>query len=222
MTALLPSSLVMRTRVCFYCEKESQNDERTVGDNWGIRYCSDHKAAAKRDSNAYLHGAGRVKTSFAITHPVLGSFLNALKSNTHIRRTSGAVEGRWTLQYELWSNDKHLLLQNGEWYVPMIHRATETTKRVAIRSLLDDRIASLNDAALLKQIPEVLTVLDAGVYAEDFAAFLATGTPDVVGETRGVVPVIANGTLGRMFVPADLPRLATVTVPGSVALTVQE
>jgi len=202
MTTLLPSSLVMRTCACFYCGKDYENDERTLGDNWGIRYCVDHKAAAKRDSNAYLHGAGRVKTSCALAHPILGPFLNALTSDTHIRRTNGSVEGRWTLQHERWSDDKALVLQNGEWYVPMIHRATETTKGVAIRSLLDDRIASLNDASLAAQIPEVLTVLDAGVYAEDYAAFLAAGTPGVVGETKGVVPVIANGTLGRAFLPS--------------------
>ena len=200
-TTLLPSSLVMRACACFYCEKEYENDERTVGDHFGIRYCADHKAAAKRDSNAYLHETGRVKMSFALEHPVLGPFLNALTSDTHIRRTSGAVEGRWTLQQERWSDDKALALQNGEWYVPMIHRATETTKGVSIRSLLDERIASLNDASLAAQIPEVLTVLETGVYA---AAFLAAGVPAVVKETASVVPIFANGTLGRMFVPPPM------------------
>ena len=204
-TTLLPSSLVMRACACFYCEKEYENDERTVGDHFGIRYCADHKAAAKRDSNAYLHETGRVKMSFALEHPVLGSFLNALTSDTHIRRTSGAVEGRWTLQQERWSDDKALALQNGEWYVPMIHRATETTKGVSIRSLLDERIASLNDASLAAQIPEVLTVLETGVYAADHAAFLAAGVPAVVKETASVVPIFANGTVGRMFVPPPPP-----------------
>jgi hypothetical protein len=191
----------MRACACFYCGKDYENDERTLGDTWGIRYCADHKAAAKRDSNAYLHKAGRVKLSFALAHPVLGPFLEALQSETHIRRSSGAVEGRWTLHYEVWNDDKALVRTDGEWYVPMIHRATETRKGVSIRSLLDERIASLNDASIAAQIPEVLTVLDAGVYAEDYAAFLAAGTPGVVGETKGVVPVIANGTLGRIFVP---------------------
>ena len=202
MNTFYPCSLVMRTMECFYCGKENENDEHTLGNHWGIRYCSDHKASAKRDSNAYLHGAGRIKMSFALAHPVLGHFLNGLKSDTHIRRTSGAVEGRWTLQHELWSDDLALVRQDGDWYVPMIHRATEIRKGVGIRSLLDERIASLNDASLAAQIPEVLTVLDAGVYAEDYAAFLAAGTPGVVGETEGVVPVIANGILGRAFLPS--------------------
>ena len=213
MNTFYPCSLVMRSCACFYCEKENENDEHTLGNHWGIRYCSDHKAAAKRDSNAYLHGAGRVKVWFALSHPVLEPFLNALKSETHIRRTSGAVEGRWTLHEEVWSDEKHIVRQDGDWYVPMIHRATDTTKGVGIRSLLDERIASLNDAALTNQIPSVLAALDAGVYAEDYAAFLAAGAPAVVRETAGVVPVIANGTLARLFVPTADPVLPSEPGP---------
>lgn len=200
MAALLPSSLVMRTTECFYCENEYENDEQTDG-RFGIRYCSTHKEAAKRDSNAYLHQHKRVKLRDALDHPVLGPFLAHCTTNTYIRRSNGEVQGQWILQEEQWGDQKLIQWQDGSWYIPMVHPGIKVTKSVALDIFEDARVASLNPPSLGVQVPVIQALLDEGVYKADYEAHLAAGPVIVRPETVGITQCIVNGQIARVFYP---------------------
>jgi hypothetical protein len=200
MAVLLPSSLVMRSAECFYCENEYDNDETTFG-RIGIRYCSTHKTAAKRDSNAYLHQQKRVKLRDALRHPVLGPFLSQCRTNTYIRRSNGEVQGQWILQEEEYDDSKLILWEEGVWYIPMMHPGIHVRKTVALDTFEDTRIASLNPPALGLQVPAIRALLDEGVYKADYEAHLAAGPAIVRPETAGVQYCIADGQLVRVFHP---------------------
>jgi len=190
----------MRTNQCFYCGNENENDERTIG-NIGIRYCTEHKASAKRDSNAYLHEHGMVKTRDALQHPVLGPFLSLMASPVYIRRSNGDVEGQWSLQNEPWHDEKLILSKNSTWYIPMIHTKTETTKGVSLEIFEDERVASLNNPAIRAQLPSIRALLEEGLYKTDYEAYQLVSPSRLVPETKGVEYCYSNGQLGRIFIP---------------------
>ena len=200
---LLPTSLIMRTNECFYCDTESINDEKTVGHDFGIRYCTTHRADAIRDSNAYLHAANLVRTQHALDHPVLGSFLSLLKMPVHIRRTSGIIEGGWLLQHEPWSVYTTLRSTNdSEWSVPMIHPTYEIMKYVPLSCFQQEDVKILNDSAISDQIPLIQKLLVEGLYKADYDSYCLEEPTYVVKETQGVIPIVANGRVGRVYMPS--------------------
>jgi hypothetical protein len=180
----------MRTLACFYCGKESERDEYSTGQHIGIRYCTDHKSDAHRDVRAYLHRVKKVRTQHALVHPILGSFLNLLKQNTYIRRTSGAIEDGWTLQHEAWSDCSTLNVIEDTWFVPMIHRESETIRYVSLITFLEPELVAanaVNNPDLAEQIQPILTVLNDGIYKEHYDAVVQLRESTLIQETDGVI-----------------------------------
>ena len=200
--AIAPTTLVMRPDACFYCGAEPENDERTLGDRFGIRYCGAHKSSAKRDSNAYLHETKCVKTRDALQHAVLGPFLALLHAPHAIKRTNGAWDAGWTLQSELFTKHAALVQQDGVWHIPMIHKANDVAKLVRLPTFLDDAFLAQNPGStrLVEMVGEVRRVLDEGVYAADYEAVLTlTSSPMEVAETSIVEHAYVNGVVVRML-----------------------
>ena len=190
----------MRTNQCFYCGAESLNDIKTLGHDFGIRYCVSHQSDAKRDSHAYLHEAKQVRTQDALAHPVLQEWLSLLKMPTHIRRTSGLVEGDWVLQHEPWSTYTTLRCAENEWSVPMIHPTTEIMKYVRLSCFQEENVAKRNHPAIAEQIVSVQELLEDGLYKADYDSYCLEQTTSFVPESVNVIPIIANGRVGRVFI----------------------
>lgn len=200
---ILPTTLIMRTNQCFYCDAESVNDEKTVGHDFGIRYCGSHAVDAKRDSNAYLHEAKLVKTQDALEHPILGPWLSLLTTPVHIRRTSGAVEGGWLLQHEPWSVYTTLrCTKETEWSIPMIQPATEIMKYVPLIGFQEADVQILNNPAISEQIESIQKLLVEGLYKADYTSYCLEQSTLFVKETPGMVPVVMNGRVGRVYIPS--------------------
>lgn len=197
--SLQPTRLVMRPDACFYCGLEPENDERTLNYHFGIRYCSEHKTWAKRDSNAYLHETGYVKLHDALAHPALSPFLALLRAPTTIQRSNGAWETGWRLSTPREDPDEFSTLQreDGVWYIPMENVEKTIIKNVRLPILFDRR----NEHLASSSLDEVRQLLDAGVYAADYAAVLALPPPHAIEETPGVQPLLVDGVLVRAFVP---------------------
>lgn len=189
-----PCSLVMRKAVCFYCGKEQEADELTIGHHFGIRYCSDHKADAKRDSNAYLHRTNRVKASDAIKHSLTGPFFQAL-SHAHIRRSSGSIEGGWRFQ-KGFVIDTMIQWSNGDWFIPMTHDASETTKSVPLSMFAEEEVRVKNDTRIGSLVDTVRSVLKEGIYKGDSDSQPITTD---IAETEGVQLCYSGGEIGRVF-----------------------
>uniref|UniRef100_A0A6C0APW5 Uncharacterized protein n=1 Tax=viral metagenome TaxID=1070528 RepID=A0A6C0APW5_9ZZZZ len=191
-----PCSLVMRKAVCFYCGKEQEADERTIGHHFGIRYCSDHKADAKRDSNAYLHRTKRVRASDALKHDVIGPFFQAL-SHVHIRRSSGVVEGGWRFQ-KGFVIDTMIHWSKGDWIIPMTHDASETIKSVPLSMFAEEAVRNKNDTRIGDLVDTVRSVLEEGVYKSDSES--TTPVQEVL-ESENIHLCYSNGLVGRVFIP---------------------
>ena len=191
----------MRPEACFYCGVEPENDERTLDYHFGIRYCGEHKTWAKRDSNAYLHETGYVKLRDALAHPELSSFLTLLKSPTTIRRSNGTWETGWTLATPSEERDQFPTLQkeDGVWHIPMENADKAIMKKVRLPILFDSRNEHL--ASPHADAEAVRRLLDAGVYAADYAAVLSLPPSHPMEETPGVEHVLHEGVLVRAFVP---------------------
>ena len=191
----------MRPEACFYCGSEPENDERTLDYHFGIRYCKDHKTWAKRDSKAYLHEVGHVKLQDALAHPVLSPFLARLESPTTIQRSNGTWETGWTLATPKEDLDQFPTLQkeDGEWLIPMADAEKGILKKVRLSILCDSRNEHLSSSYL--DVDAIRELLDAGVYAADYAAVVALPPPHHIKETPGVQHVLLNGVPVRAFVP---------------------
>jgi hypothetical protein len=193
-----PCSLVMRKAVCFYCGTKQEADELTIGHHFGIRYCSDHKADAKRDSNAYLHRTKRVRASDALKHLVTGPFFQAL-SHAYIRRSSGLIEGGWRFQ-KGFVIDTMIQWSNGDWFVPMVHDASETSKTVPLSMFAEEGVREKNDTRIGSLVDTVRSVLEEGVYKADNDSRPIT---EDIAETEGVQLFYSGGELGRVYIPSS-------------------
>jgi len=192
MAFLYPTSLVMRATRCFYCDTEYENDEVTLGHRFGIRYCTEHKAAAKRDSNAYLHVEQRVKIRDGLNHAVLGPFLRLLASDQSIKRSSGLVEGGWVLSKNEESPERStIFFIEGTWHIPMVHDGHELAKAV--------KLSDFETPAIQDQIPAIRTLLEDGIYKDDFLQ--QQELPSSVPEQEGISYCMVDGQIRRVFLP---------------------
>jgi hypothetical protein len=122
-TSLVPRSLAMTQVSCFYCNAD---DSRIESIYWlfGLKACPDHRQAAIRDCNAYLHEEKMVKIEDALRHPVLGRFLISLlklPNGFPVIRTSGEVQPGWTLDRGFSPHNKKFIIHHdGEWSIPAI------------------------------------------------------------------------------------------------------
>ena len=208
---MYPTSLVMRPSVCFYCGKNSENDERTLGESFGIRYCTEHKATAKRDSDAYLHEQGYVKTSDALAHAVLGPLLEHLKTPTTIRRSNGTWDGGWELEHGFLCENASLKRENGVWHIPMKNKERGIMKGASLPSFCDEAFAVHNPHLPPLDFAAAKAALDEGVYAA------WSSPPSHVPETQNVHTICVNGNLIRAFLPeAQAESLDGVAVRASL------
>ena len=198
---LKPDSLIMRHVECAYCGSTGDDifDAQVYDHTFGIRHCSAHSIDAKRDVRAYLHTVNRVRISDVLLHPVLGNFLDYFKSPVSIRRTSGLVDGGWTLNMPEWRNQTLIGLTEGEWYMPLIQLETGITKNILISSLLDVGVAECNPGMIGERIPGVLALLKEGVYKADHDAQQLAGEEHRLVESEGVALALVNGEITRIW-----------------------
>lgn len=195
MTVLLPTSLVMRQAACFYCGADYENDEVTLGDTIGIRYCATHKEDAQRDSRAYLHSERKVRLQDLLSHDVVGPFFRSLEAEEQIvRRTNGVLQGGWTLSL---GGEGTVLYAKGDWCIPMIHRAHHILKGVALSQFAETG----NDPTMSSLVPVVQECLTNGIYRTEETPRSRAVKPD---ETPGVALCVYNGRVGRILVGGDI------------------
>jgi hypothetical protein len=198
---LKPESLIMRRVECTYCGSTGDDifDAQVYDHTFGIRHCSDHSIDAKRDVRAYLHTVNRVRISDVLNHPVLSGFLELFKSPISIRRTSGLIDGGWTLNMPKWRDETVLGLSEGEWYMPLIQLESGITKNIMISSLLEAGIAACNPRMIGERIPGILVLLQLGIYKADHDAQQLAGEEHRLVESEGVALALVNGEITRIW-----------------------
>jgi len=83
----------------------------------------------------------------------------------------------------------------------MIQPATEIMKYVPLSCFQEEDIKALNNHAISEQIPLVQKTLLDGLYKADHDSYCLEQSTMFVKETPGVVPVVVNGRVGRVYMP---------------------
>jgi hypothetical protein len=159
---LTPERLTMRIAACFYCGSDNYND---YGPEYlyGIRHCPEHKAWAMRDCHAYSHKLGRIPLTWLKKDERFTALLDALKNDTNIKRTSGAIE-QWVLGPASYMQQNYMVKFDEGWAVPMCSRDL-----LSSRCFLLEEVKGLNpstDPELFDKATQVL----AGLYKAEFEA----------------------------------------------------
>jgi hypothetical protein len=83
----------------------------------------------------------------------------------------------------------------------MIQPVTEIMKYVPLSCFQEDDIKTLNDPAISEPISLVQKLLAEGLYKADYDSYCLKESTLFVKETPGVIPVVANGQIGRVYMP---------------------
>lgn len=204
-TVLEPFTLVMRYAKCYYCGSHNYNDIY-IGDRFGIRHCTDHTSWAKRDCDAYLHGNEMVRLEDLDTHPILKQFKDGFSSGISILRSSGVLEGGWTIYKNITylEHAKLIVKKGGDWLVPVEERVTYKCKHVPIATLGYKENGDKFPSELLSN---VIDILEHGIYKNAYECHenlkqLQTGAT-VAEEHPLIHPCIFQGTECRILEYSD-------------------
>jgi len=202
---LIPTSLVMRQCVCFYCGAE---DSGAVLVDWrfGMKVCEIHRPNAERDCRAYLHGQNFVRIEDAKAFPPLKKFLDILVAHPLLRveRTNGSIENDWSLRMGNYI-EPAFFSKSDRWGVPMYCKRINMNKTVPIINFLRPEliIGMLLPADWSAIVEDVIDCLENGVYKADAEAYDYARNHDEsekIVETEGVATVIYEGRLERVYI----------------------
>ena len=189
-----PQSLVMTPISCFYC--------RTLDDTvshlqiyylFGLKCCSEHKAAGKRDCRAWMHKNGYVKLKDAFDNTALSSLLNILDSREFkVKRTSGEIQDGWHLNKGNQVDTVFIQRIDDHWLIPCRYLEDNDCIRKHVN------ISEFSDIVPRELIEECTRVLDSGIYFSDFEEQCALDKY-VMPEMPNVFPVVVDGQVGRVL-----------------------
>ena len=179
---------------CFYC--------RTLDDTvshlqiyylFGLKCCSKHMTAGKRDCRAWMHKNGYVKLKDAFDNTALSSLLNILDSREFkVKRTSGEIQDGWHLNKGNQVDTVFIQRNEDHWMIPCGHLEPNDYIRKFVN--LTDFI----DIVPRELIEECTRILDSGIYFSDFEEQCALDKY-VMPEMANVFPVVVDGQVGRVL-----------------------
>jgi len=190
-----PQSLVMTPISCFYCKTiDDTVSHLQIYYLFGLKCCSKHMAAGKRDCRAWMHKNGYVKLKDAFDNTALCSLLNILDSREFkVKRTSGEIQNGWHLNKGHYLDTVFIQRIDDQWLIPC--RFLEDNDCIRKHVNLTD----FSDIVPAELIEECLRTLQSGIYFSDFEEQCALDK-SVVPEMANVFPVIVDGQVGRVLI----------------------
>ncbi len=190
-----PQSLVMTPISCFYCKiLDDTVSHLQIYYLFGLKCCSKHMAAGKRDCRAWMHKNGYVKLKDAFDNTALCSLLNILDSREFkVKRTSGEIQNGWHLNKGHYLDTVFIQRIDDHWLIPCRYLEDNDCIRKHVN------IGEFSDIIPLDLIEECVRALDCGIYFSDFEEQCALDK-SVVPEMANVFPVIVDGQVGRVLI----------------------
>ena len=190
-----PQSLVMTPISCFYCKiLDDTVSHLQIYYLFGLKCCSKHMAAGKRDCRAWMHKNGYVKLKDAFDNTALCSLLNILDSREFkVKRTSGEIQNGWHLNKGHYLDTVFIQRIDDQWLIPCRYLEDNDCIRKHVN------IGEFSDIIPLDLIEECVRALDCGIYFSDFEEQCALDK-SVVPEMANVFPVIVDGQVGRVLI----------------------
>jgi len=190
-----PQSLVMTPISCFYCKVENDT-VRSAQIYWlfGLKCCSEHKVAAKRDCRAWMHKNGFVKLKDAFDNTALCSLLNILDSQDFkVKRTSGEIQDGWRLNKGDQLDTVFIQRIDDNWMIPCRYLEDNDCIQKHVN------ICDFTEIIPAELLEECTRTLDNGIYFSDFEEQCALDK-SVVPEMANVFPVIVDGQVARVLI----------------------
>jgi hypothetical protein len=170
---------------------------------FGLKCCNRHYDAARRDCRAYMHREGLVRLKDMMEFTCFNNFIryvDALPDGICVRRSSGELQKGWKVSMDEFGSTRFLSYMKdatgkSDWCIYLVY--DNLCKYVQLRQYT------------YENIPEILKVLNGGVYKKDeeeYQIALNQDAPKEVEEAEGVYTVIHNGAVGRIFIPGDTDK----------------
>lgn len=165
---LTPIRLVLVPLNCFYCGNATEEEVREyrIYYLFGLFHCQNHAQDAEQDCKRYMRREGIVRIQDALSHGVLGPFLQSLGTSIPVLRSSGDVETGWFLS----QIDHCPLLRRSQtlgcWGIQLTNGVSE--KFIPFEQFRDNRIAPFLSNEVLQALPAVESLLQEGFYPEEF------------------------------------------------------
>ena len=190
-----PQSLVMTPISCFYCKTlDDTVSHLQIYYLFGLKCCSKHMAAGKRDCRAWMHKNGYVKLKDAFDNTALCSLLNILDSREFkVKRTSGEIQNGWHLNKGHYLDTVFIQRIDDQWLIPCRYLEDNDCIRKHVN------LTDFSDIVPAELIEECLRTLQSGIYFSDFEEQCALDK-SVVPEMANVFPVIVDGQVGRVLI----------------------
>ena len=190
-----PQSLVMTPISCFYCKTlDDTVSHLQIYYLFGLKCCSEHKAAGKRDCRAWMHKNGYEKLKDAFDNTALCSLLNILDSRDFkVKRTSGEIQDGWHLNKGDQLDTVFIQRIDDHWLIPCRYLEDNDCIRKHVN------ISEFSDIVPAELIEECVRALINGVYFSDFEEQCALDK-SVVPEMTNVFPVIVDGQVCRVLI----------------------
>ena len=190
-----PQSLVMTPISCFYCKTlDDTVSHLQIYYLFGLKCCSKHIAAGKRDCRAWMHKNGYVKLKDAFDNTALCSLLNILDSREFkVKRTSGEIQNGWHLNKGHYLDTVFIQRIDDQWLIPCRYLEDNDCIRKHVN------LTDFSDIVPAELIEDCLRTLQSGIYFSDFEEQCALDK-SVVPEMANVFPVIVDGQVGRVLI----------------------
>jgi len=190
-----PQSLVMTPISCFYCKTlDDTVSHLQIYYLFGLKCCSKHMAAGKRDCRAWMHKNGYVKLKDAFDNTALCSLLNILDSREFkVKRTSGEIQNGWHLNKGHYLDTVFIQRIDDQWLIPCRYLEDNDCIRKHVN------LTDFSDIVSAELIEECVRTLHSGIYFSDFEEQCALDK-SVVPEMANVFPVIVDGQVGRVLI----------------------
>ena len=190
-----PQSLVMTPISCFYCKiLDDTVSHLQIYYLFGLKCCSKHIAAGKRDCRAWMHKNGYVKLKDAFDNTALCSLLNILDSREFkVKRTSGEIQNGWHLNKGHYLDTVFIQRIDDQWLIPCRYLEDNDCIRKHVN------LTDFSDIVPAELIEDCLRTLQSGIYFSDFEEQCALDK-SVVPEMANVFPVIVDGQVGRVLI----------------------
>ena len=189
-----PQSLVMTPISCFYCKTlDDTVSHLQIYYLFGLKCCSKHMTAGKRDCRAWMHKNGYVKLKDAFDNTALSSLLNILDSREFkVKRTSGEIQDGWHLNKGNQVDTVFIQRIDDHWLIPCRYLEDNDCFRKHVN------ISEFSDIVPRELIEECTRILDSGIYFSDFEEQCALDKY-VMPEMANVFPVVVDGQVGRVL-----------------------
>lgn len=203
--AVSPCSLIIPTRVCFYCNNDVADGggAKRVSSHYGILHCKDHADTANRDIGAFLHTNSMIRVSETYSHPKILPLFDIFRKGIPVKRTSGERDPGWVPLDDPHDTPNLVRKVEGEWVCTFVKHTDRgnITKTISLHTIFEG--APNLPPSHAECLARALVAMDEGLYKD--AAIEQERA--LVVKNMTYIPELQTRNIGRLSVRVLVPSL---------------